>query len=123
MKPRYEFIFPEATPSNNQVMRWHLWNRKKENDRVHWIMRQIIGPISKRETLELCELHITRHGARQLDYDNLAGGFKFLIDSLVNNRVILDDRPACIVEKRFEQVKCKRAEQQTIIQIYDRGRI
>ena len=117
MTPILEFTFPEPTPSNNQIMRMHFWTRKKENERVHWIVRGLIGPWT--QPLKRCELHITRYGSRELDADNLAGGFKFLIDAVVNNRIILDDRPGCITRKSFNQERCKRREQRTLVRIYE----
>jgi Holliday junction resolvase RusA-like endonuclease len=111
------FIFPEATPSNNKIIRLHWTERRKENNRVHVIMRGIIGPWSK--PMERCELYIIRYGSRSLDADNLAGGFKFLIDSLVKNRVIADDNQKCITKKEFNQEKTPRIDERTIVRIFE----
>lgn len=111
------FDFPEATPSNNKIMRMHYWKRKKENERVHWITRAIIGYRSA-PPITRCKLIITRHGSRLLDDDNLAGGFKFLIDSLVNNKIIQDDKPSCIVAKEYLQLKTSRTMEKTTVEIY-----
>ena len=54
-----------------------------------------------------------------MDWDNFSASFKHLGDSLVNAKVIKDDKPDIIVKFIPKQIKCKRKEQKVIIIIRD----
>ena len=56
-----------------------------------------------------------------MDWDNFAASFKHIGDSLVNCKVIADDKPDIIVEFLPKQIKCKRKEQKIVVIIEDLG--
>lgn len=96
-------------------MHWRA--RQKENNRVYLEMRHILGAACWFKPFDQCTLTITRYGSRALDDDNLAGGFKFLIDALVKNNIIADDNPGCIIGKDYRQEKCARKNERTLIEV------
>ena len=64
-------------------------------------------------------LLITRYGSRMLDADNLAGGCKPLIDAVRRAGLIADDDPKS-VEIVFAQHPCKRGDERTEVEVYER---
>jgi Holliday junction resolvase RusA-like endonuclease len=110
-----EFTLPFATPSNNAVMRMHHRVRSKEhlNNRLEvWAAAGANPCLSDK-----CIVTVTRHSSRFLDWDNMGGGLKFLLDAMVKNGIIEDDNPKCIVKLNLEQVKCKQSEAKTVVKI------
>jgi len=108
------FEIPEATPSNNVVMRMHHRKRSREHIRVAWLVRSIVG---HRKPVKECKMKITRYGDRFLDWDNMSGGLKFLLDAMVKCNLVVDDNPNCITALELHQVKCKRKDEKTVIEI------
>ena len=96
---------PFATPSNNVVMRMYHRERSSEHERYTWLICAAVnGWEEKIECYNECDISITRHGARLLDWDNMGGGLKFLMDALVKNKIIKDDNPKCVQELNLRQV-------------------
>ena len=110
---------PEATPSLNVVLRKfrNLHARKKEQERWDWMVR---AAWRKTETLSECEIIITRFASRLLDWDNMGGGLKFLMDGLVHNGVIADDNPVVVRRAHLEQVKTPIKDAHTVVVISPR---
>lgn len=111
-----EITIPYPTPSLNAVRRMHHQTYRRLRDEltvfVQWrIYRELHCPSGERRTVT-----VTRHSPRGLDFDNLAGGAKPLIDALKRSRLIEDDRPAC-AELVYEQVKSTRKGSKTIVRI------
>ena len=48
---------------------------------------------------------LTRRSARQPDYDGLVSGFKFIIDALVRNAILIDDNPSVIGTPEYKWEK------------------
>lgn len=107
---------PFATPSNNVVMRMHHRERSAEHKRYYWLVMADTCKLTTKN-IKHCVVTVTRHGARGLDWDNFAGGLKFLFDALVKNNIIKDDNPKCITELHLKQVKCKRDDEKTVVAI------
>ena len=109
-------IIPEATPSLNEIKRKfrniHVF--KKEQTRWDWL---ILSEWDRQPTMTNCEITITRYGSKLLDWDNMGGGLKFLMDALTHNRVIEDDNPGVVVRLHLEQSKVKRKDTRTVIKI------
>lgn len=59
---------------------------------------------------------IISHRSRFCDADNLAS--KWFIDSLVRCEIIGDDSPVFVDSVTFKQIKCRRSEEKTVIEIY-----
>lgn len=89
-------LVEEQTPSLNKMLRMNQREKKKLSDRyVQWIMLlRTNGRLSRATTWR--RVLITRSYTSQrykLDQDNLAGGAKLLVDALVRQGLIIDDRP------------------------------
>lgn len=52
------------------------------------------------------ELILTRYSSSELDFDNLASSFKYILDGLVQAGVITDDKPSVIGSPTFIWQKC-----------------
>ena len=74
-----------------------------------------VGPLHER--FDKCAVTVTRHASRQLDWDNMGGGLKFLLDAMVKNKIIVDDNPDCVVSLDLKQEKCKRKDEKTVVEI------
>jgi Holliday junction resolvase RusA-like endonuclease len=106
----------EATTTNNKIMRMGRFARHREHARYDWLVKSALAgrQCKPRET---CIISVTRYGSRLLDWDNMGGGLKFLLDALTHNRVIMDDNPRCIIRLHLYQRPCKRKEEKTIVEI------
>lgn len=91
----------------NQLLRKHWGVISKE--RVYWhnVVAAAIGSSRPKRPLAKAKIRFVRNSSRECDFDGLVGCTKFLMDSLVNCGVILDDRPSVIGSPVFEWVKCK----------------
>ncbi len=105
--------FDIATPSLNKLNgRWAKLNWKKK-----FLSRlknyEYLAPKKKC----LSRLEITRYGSRILDKDNYHGGVKSLMDSIKEKGLIVDDSPKWCDIIFNEQVKCKRNQEKTEVEI------
>lgn len=91
----------EPTPSLNETRRWH-WAKRAKLKSQYLAMIAAQHPEWVRCPTDKRKLVITRYGKRKLDYDNLCGGSKALIDALVTAGFIADDNPDA-VDLVFEQ--------------------
>lgn len=110
-------VIDEPTPSINVHM-GHHWSKKHElRQRWGWLTKRAI----RRANLWVppkwsrAKVKIERHGARILDSDNFRAGTKFLMDSLVAEEIIIDDKPAVIGEPELVQFSGK--ERKTIVYV------
>ncbi len=62
----------------------------------------------------------TRHSSGTLDYGNMVGGMKPLLDALVLEGFLFDDSPAWL-DDTYEQAKCRRGEGFVEIEIREVG--
>ena len=106
---------PEATPSNNAVMRMHHTKRTAEHIRYFWLIKEAMSHEKYELPIQQCFISVVRYGSRPLDWDNMGGGLKFLLDALVKNNIIKDDNTKCIQSLSLYQQKCKRKEECTKI--------
>lgn len=88
-------VIPEASPSLN-AHKWKHWSHHLKL-RKHWSMLVMVAKnearIGNPDPLDKATVKIIREGYRKLDTDNFVGGLKCLIDSLREQRLILDDSP------------------------------
>ena len=110
---------PELTMSVNELMREyaHPQAKKRERDRWHWLVRKAIGRRREIRPIECCEVTVHRCGPRPLDWDNMGGGLKFLIDALKSNKIVLDDNKKVIQRLHLEQPKVPGREAKTVVEI------
>lgn len=108
-----EIIFDIATPSLNKFKgKWATLNWKK----------RFLSKLHNYEFLALKKkikktIIIQRLGSRLLDEDNYHGGCKPMVDAIKEKGLIVDDCPKWCEIKWKKQVKCKRSEEKTIIEI------
>lgn len=109
---------PEASPSLNEH-KWKHWTHHLRLRR-HWSLLVMVAKNEARvtsEPLEMSAVKITREGHRKLDHDNFVGGLKSLIDSLREQRLIVDDSPEHMI-LTTEQIQIpKKQYPRTLVQI------
>jgi len=90
-----ELTIPEATPSLNRMLGHHWKNKHDLRKHWGWLVRaaRLNAKIYPKAPLPKAKVTITRHGRRICDTDNLIGGQKILIDSLVKEGILENDTP------------------------------
>ena len=108
-----KFELPFATPSNNAVMRMHHRDRTRQHTEYTWQVKAL-GQLPR---FEKCHVTVIRYGNRLIDFDNMGGGLKFLMDAMVKNNILADDSPKCVLSLKLWQEKCKRADEKTVVMV------
>jgi len=88
--------------------------RKEEQEKWDWLVRQAIKPGAN---IDLCNVIVHRLNNRLLDWDNMGGGCKYLLDALRHNKILYDDHPGIITSFDLKQPKVKQTEACTIVEI------
>lgn len=112
-----KFTIPEATCGTNQLLRKfrHPNARAKERDKWHWL---VYSAIERPEfPFTECNITVTRVSRNAMDWDNMGGGLKFLLDALTSNKIIADDRPSVVRELKLNQTVDRQREAHTIVEI------
>ena len=93
---KFGFEISEMTPSNNEMLRKYKnpMARARARDKWAWLVKAAWGREFKR--IDRCRVRVTRFGRNYLDWDNMGGGLKFLLDGMVHAGVLKDDKPAVI---------------------------
>lgn len=115
-----EITFPGRIPGNNGgdgLLRMK-WTKK------HRLLRDynwIVASATKNRHTGPVSITLTRYSTGvEMDYDNLVSTGKLLIDAIVDQKVIADDKQSVIVERKYLQEKVKgKANQKTVIVITD----
>ncbi|GJI97018.1 hypothetical protein RugamoR57_37360 [Duganella caerulea] len=124
----FTLTLPDATPSNNVIKQLHyrVYKKLREQWRA-WVLEQL-GGVLPAVPLELSDMEIERHSAGLLDWDNVYGGLKPLLDCLVcaSDRnpdglgLIRDDNPKNMPSApAVTQLPAKRGAGRTVVRIYD----
>jgi hypothetical protein len=111
------FSIPRITQSLNKHLRLHWRERHKLKDTWGWEVKVATfdHDIPPAKTLEFRRVKIASYRNSFLDPDNLYGGVKILVDRLVEQGLLYDDRQSCLdLTVTQEHVK-KRNEQRTEI--------
>ena len=86
-------------------------------DKMHWAKKQMLKGQYRilirnqmrlhkiKPTEEKCEIKINCYVKRLMDYDNVVGGLKGLIDSLTQENFIHDDSPKWLDIVEIKQIK------------------
>ena len=111
------FTLPKPTPSNNVLKGQHYFAYKKLREEFVDMVKEVV-PVPEKP-ITRCEIFITRYGSTPMDWDNVYGGFKPLLDALIIGGIISDDNPAVVTKLEAAQVKCKRKDAQTRVVIFD----
>ena len=85
--------------------------RTKHHQEYEWEVKAL-GELPR---FEKCHVTVIRYGARLLDFDNMGGGLKFLMDAMVKNKILTDDSPKCVMSLKLWQEKCKRVDEKTVV--------
>jgi Holliday junction resolvase RusA-like endonuclease len=106
---------PYPTKSLNEIrgMNDHVYARLLGE---YTLLVRLSVPAERRGLKEKRRVRVTRFG-RQLDYDNLVGGCKPLVDALVRAGLIVDDSPDHVAVE-YCQEKCKRKDARTEIEVW-----
>lgn len=103
----------------NGLMNGH-WSKIKKQKELY---RQIIKDHLKEGKMRRHEgaVFVTYIGYKSsfMDWDNFVASFKHIGDSLVKEKIILDDNPKVIIKFTPKQIKCKRVDQKVIVIIED----
>lgn len=109
-----EFEIPNITPSNNTALREHRFARNASNREWYRLVGAAVN--GKRPVAPLGRAHVSvvRLGHRLLDFDNLVGGFKAVVDGLKHAQIIKDDSWKVIGAWSVDQVQVPKKTPQTI---------
>lgn len=111
---------PFVLPSLNRQWREHWSKRAALKLRCQ---QEIIAALPPGERAKgprtACRLRIHRYAPRLLDFDNLVGAHKVLIDSFVELGLIADDKPAVIGTPTYIQQTTRGAVARTVVTIED----
>lgn len=111
------FTIKRKTESNNEIKRMHWAVYKK--CREEWTLEVMCAmPVGARgqHGNEKKYLEITRYGTKKLDRDNLWGGVKLLVDSIVDMGLMVDDSDEWC-HMNVKQEICEPGEERTKIKI------
>jgi hypothetical protein len=85
---------PDSVPSLNVLLGMHWGKRMKLRSRWHWLVREARLAVRARpQKLEHATITIERWGPRKIDFDNMVGSGKILVDLLVREGFLIDDSP------------------------------
>lgn len=105
------FTVPEASPSQNEFAYRH-W-RKGSASKKKWLAMMWAALPRDREPLLAKgkrKVTVERHGPKQLDFCNLVGGLKGIVDNLTELGLLVDDSPKW-VEFEVRDIPIKRGEE------------
>lgn len=105
----------QVTPSLNQLTRMHWHRRVRMQAQMVCEIQGELGALSVERRQGPVNATVTRYSPGELDYDNLVGGCKPLIDALVAVGLAWDDSPEWLVVE-YKQAKCRRIEARTEIE-------
>lgn len=112
-------VIPEASPSLN-IMRGKHWSHHYSL-RKHWSMLVLVAKSEAHvrlvEPVERAAVNIVREGFKLLDTDNFVGGLKCVIDSLREQRLIVDDSPAHMTLTTAQILIPKKSYPRTLVEI------
>ena len=100
---------PIKIKSLNEIYKLH-WSQKSRLRKEYALL--IRNQMRKNKIQEILKpqtasLHILSFRKRKIDYDNLVGGCKHLVDALCDENFLWDDSPKFICKFRVEQIKAK----------------
>ena len=111
-----EFCLPYATQSLNAFMRQH-WRTKRRHAKA---VKQDVAMLTVKQRparpFNVAVVHIERESAGTLDFDNLAGGCKPILDALQACGIIRDDTIDA-VRVQYRQRKGKRGQGKTRVKV------
>lgn len=104
---------------NKGLMRAHWSSTKRIKDLYRQIIREHFRTNKVRKHEGPVKVTYIGYKSSLMDWDNFCASFKHLGDSLVKEKVIVEDNPKVVQVFIPKQIKCKRAEQKVIVIIED----
>lgn len=100
----------------NQLYRRHWSVVMRESKKWQKLVAEqmLINRWNVLEPLKKAKLTITRYSVREPDFDNLVSSGKFLIDALVKNKVLIDDKVSIIGESKYLWQKVSKLKEQKV---------
>lgn len=114
MKEPIGIDLPIKTPSRNELDRTHFQVRKRSKRDIAWLLK-IAGAMEekyKAKWKEVRSIEIISYRKDLIDYDNLIGGFKDLLDVLEDVGLVFNDNSTYLIHKLHEQIKVKTKEEE-----------
>ena len=105
---------PMPTPSLNVLQRMHHQAIKRLRDQYTTIFRARATSVTRAKPGQFRKVWIERRGKRELDYDNLVGGCKPLVDALERSGLIWRDS-ARFVEIKYSQAQASAKKACTLV--------
>lgn len=104
-------VLDYCPPTLNYVLRMNYFARMRLKSQILVIISKAIKrkPDSPFEKFTVC---ITRHGKRELDFDNAVSSYKMIMDCLIEIGVIAGDEYRRTGSWIFSQVKIKKGEKE-----------
>ena len=95
------FTIDQLPPVNSAdgTNRWVRRKKRKEWEQLVWFAVRRKRPKSP---LRHAAVSVTRHSSVEPDYDNLAQGGKFILDALVDNMILKDDKRQIIGTPHYD---------------------
>lgn len=91
---RLHVVILEPVHSINEILRWHWAKRRKVQDTyrmaIHAAMDGVRVPRFKPTK---CKVEVASYRKRLLDFDNLVGGTKLIVDALRKLGIVYRDSP------------------------------
>jgi len=116
-----QIILPIKTPSRNELDRIHFQVRKKSKEDIAWLIK-IAGGMDEKylaKWKEVRSIKIVSYRRHLLDWDNLVGGFKLIIDCLEDIGLVFNDNSKYLIHKLHEQKTVKtEKEERTVVYLW-----
>lgn len=94
MKHSVRLDIPDALPSLNKLLRMHWSERRKLRGQWQWALKaEVLNRHLAVKLIPKAKVTIERFSRRKIDFDNLVGANKILVDSLVREGFLVDDSP------------------------------
>ena len=118
-----QFTIPELPVTLNLLMRMHYQKRgvydRRWKEQVHWTL--IAEGLLPPKLFSKAEIFLYRFSPRMLDFDNLVGSFKPVVDAL-KGVVIVDDRKAILGDRwEVSQIQCRKADSRIVVRVEERS--
>lgn len=69
------------------------------------------------EPLKKAKIEFVRYSSIEPDFDNLVNSFKVIMDALIKNGIIIDDKPSIVGCPTYAWEKCKKKEGKITVEI------
>ncbi len=109
-------VLPKQIESRNKLDSKHWTYRRKQTQEWEFIIRRALAGNFEKATTKM-RVIITSLRQRLLDYDNLVGGCKGLLDAMKRIGILVDDGPKWIDTTYIQETR-KKPERKTVIEFF-----